>query len=557
MEEKNQIENKNEIQTENKCELQPEEKVSPAQTKNTIKKFNRKTLGVILCALFLLMVIVVIPFITKRVISTVDITINPEGVNASNYKVKLKNGDTFGDLKAKEIEGYEFLGFYADSKFEILYGDRSELYRGLTVYALYGEKTTLQVITNTQTYTLNTYTNLPLRRVLEKDENMLYVTSGMMYEDEDCSKLIGRTAQIKKDMKVYTKDATLDKLLFKWDSTRFYWTVREKDSSISGDVVIPAKYREGINDWWVTETVEKPNETGAFSGCDNITSVTFPCGFVKIGNGSFSDCDNLKSIIIPKTVRTINYFAFANSCNVNTIFVEEGNENFYSKNNCLVDVKQKAIIKGSNNSAIEIDGEILTVQDYAFTGCNQLETLDLPKTVKYFGICAFKGCEKLTNIKFGQDVETLSEEAFEGCKSLTNITLPKTIIFIGDAIFKGCSSLKEVTFKSKIIANSMFEGCKALETVNVSENLTTIGYNAFQDCSNLKQITIPEKVEFIGANVFIGCEKISINIEEKQGWKQNNGTAIVPIWVEIPADNVETFLKNGIKIEKAEDYKIY
>ena len=71
---------------------------------------------------------------------------------------------------------------------------------------------------------------------------------------------------------------------------------------------------DGAFTWTKLETLKMPNVTSigneAFSGCYNLTSVTFPSGLTSIGTNAFYNCDALTSITLPSSLTSIGNNAF-------------------------------------------------------------------------------------------------------------------------------------------------------------------------------------------------------------------------------------------------------
>lgn len=78
----------------------------------------------------------------------------------------------------------------------------------------------------------------------------------------------------------------------------------------SGKVIIPPEID--------SNQVEIIN-TGAFSRCDKLTSVTIPAGVIRIKNHAFRGCTNLVEIIIPGTVNKIGDNTFEGCQNLTII----------------------------------------------------------------------------------------------------------------------------------------------------------------------------------------------------------------------------------------------
>ena len=71
---------------------------------------------------------------------------------------------------------------------------------------------------------------------------------------------------------------------------------------------------DGAFTWTQLKTLKMPNVTSigneAFSGCYNLTSVTFPSGLTSIGTNAFYNCDALTSITLPSSLTSIGNNAF-------------------------------------------------------------------------------------------------------------------------------------------------------------------------------------------------------------------------------------------------------
>ena len=109
----------------------------------------------------------------------------------------------------------------------------------------------------------------------------------------------------------------------------------------------------------------------AFTGCNNLTSITIPEGVTSIGYGAFRNCTSLMSVTIPNGVTNIN--------------------------------------------------------DQTFYECTSLTSVTIPDSVTSIGDYAFFNCTSLTSVVIGDSVTKIDSYAFGLCKSLNNITFNGTI----------------------------------------------------------------------------------------------------------------------------------
>lgn len=160
-----------------------------------------------------------------------------------------------------------------------------------------------------------------------------------------------------------------------------------------------------------------------------------------------------------------------------------------------LDIKEVIIYEG-----------VVELENYAFCGCKNLESVQLPNGLKRIGWGVFKDCKKLKNIVIPDTVEELGQEAFRGCSSLENLSLPDSVQEIGWSAFES-SGIKYMKIPEGIgtIAASTFEGCKNLETVDLPESCLFINTYAFKDCLSLREIKLPEKLSGIYCGAFFKC----------------------------------------------------
>lgn len=187
------------------------------------------------------------------------------------------------------------------------------------------------------------------------------------------------------------------------------------------------------------------------------------------------------------------------------------------------------------------------IVDYAFsrrlhesTGdgvfCN-LETVNLPSTIKEIGNYAFSYNRNLSSISLPEGLTNIGKRAFEMTTSLPSITFPQTLTVIGMEAFAqsaltsvdvpgsvktistGCfrqnyfmttATLHSGTTK---IDNFAFSGNRKLTSISLPEGLETIERGAISACYKLPSITIPSSVTKIGDYAFMHNRKMTtINI---------------------------------------------
>lgn len=301
----------------------------------------------------------------------------------------------------------------------------------------------------------------------------------------------------------------------------------------------------------------------AFSQCNLLTSVNL-CDINTIGNKAFSDCLSLTSVTF-KTINAnhnINENIFYGCKNLDYIIVD--NEIFYreydkitvydsnkqpftfviitqdndeiwyttadgdaitlpSNGEFNVNIKSNTYEYGTG--VITFDGDLTNIGNFAFNGCGDLTSINIPNTVTSIGSSAFEQCSSLTSITIPESVTNIGDAAFAVCSSLTSITIPDSVISIKFGTFAECSSLTSVTLGNSVtnIGDNAFDRCSSLTSITIPNSVTSIGDEAFSNCSALTSITIPVSVTIIGSYAFGNCQNLTSIIYEgtKKQWEEN------------------------------------
>ena len=145
-----------------------------------------------------------------------------------------------------------------------------------------------------------------------------------------------------------------------------------------------------------------------------------------MGVSAFSGCENLMSISIPANVADIQSIAFAGCKKLTSIEVDSNNENYSSINGVLFDKNITELVcypAGKNDASYTV-----------------------PNTVKSFAYGSFYDCENLTNVIIPNGVTSIGGASFWNCKNLKSIVIPKSVTKIDLFSFNGCESLKDIYY---------------------------------------------------------------------------------------------------------------
>lgn len=203
----------------------------------------------------------------------------------------------------------------------------------------------------------------------------------------------------------------------------------------------------------------------AFRNCFILSSVNIPKSVTQIGACAFYG-SNLKSIYIPKNITSIGDDALSFCQELTSISVEEGNQNYDSRDNC------NAIIMKRSNTLI--------------TGCSN--TI-IPDDVTYIGIYAFHGCKNLKSLAIPKNIQSIDSNAFD-YSGLTSLQIEDgdQTLFLMDYIASGSKSITVYLGRNIWFAENAFPFGSDFVSVTIGSKVNEIKANTFYKCDNLTSI---------------------------------------------------------------------
>ena len=262
----------------------------------------------------------------------------------------------------------------------------------------------------------------------------------------------------------------------------------------------------------ISETVQKMGNY-VFMNCEKIKNIKLPSNLKSIGKTCFQGCISLTGLFIPQSVESIGGGIFGDCDALQSVEIEDENNNFIFKDGILYDVKNGILVSAVNSLIPEkviVDECTKTIDYSAFADCNNLYEIEIPQGVVNIGEKAFARIDNLKNIDIPDSVTNITTLAFYRCNGLVSVQVPGSVTAIKNGTFRECNNLKKVILNEGVakIEDSAFVFCSSLEQIKLPQSLTSIGSGVFGDCTSLISIELPDNA-IISSSTFRGCKNLS------------------------------------------------
>ena len=298
------------------------------------------------------------------------------------------------------------------------------------------------------------------------------------------------------------------------------------------------------------------------------------------GNDDFvriTGCDNSTSLLIPKTIENLpvqEYVpgAFGANTKLTSINVDSNNDYFDADDGVLFSQGGSELLcfpAAKAKTSYSLPSAVKRIADCAFYDCDLLETVAL-NSVEYIGEMAFTSCESLGSISIPKSVTGIGSNAFldtgflnfqikneqgplyyadswliysditiktvmnastpikagtvgiaggvfANKPNLTKVDVPESVNYISESVFENSDSLADITLPSSLnkIGDFAFAGSDGIISLQLPEKVSELGIGAFMNCSNLAEVNIPTSLDIIPESSFEGCTAlVSIDIPD-------------------------------------------
>jgi len=287
--------------------------------------------------------------------------------------------------------------------------------------------------------------------------------------------------------------------------------------------------------------------SNAFSFCGNLIGVTLCHGVTNLEENAFLNCDKLATVEVPDTLRQVggNESTAFTFCHALTEVVASA-----TWKRVYADLLRKIVPDQNEQQNFWMTGTVLRhywgreaepfipldateINNWAFEGNPFIRKITLHGLIRKIGTGAFYN-SGVTTVEMRDGIREIGFAAFSYCNRLTELQLPKTLLVIDDKAFYDCA-LTEITIPGSVteIRHETFAFCKNLKKVVLQDGIKRIEADAFRYCGRLTEIDLPDSVTEIDANAFRGCHALKINAS--------------PYWKAVHAPLLHVLLNNAKK----------
>jgi hypothetical protein len=173
---------------------------------------------------------------------------------------------------------------------------------------------------------------------------------------------------------------------------------------------------------WSDAPVDATLGSQAFLRCEVLNSVVLPSTLTSIGAATFSNCGSLSEITLPASLITIDNIAFLNTTGLASITLPAS----------LTTIGSRAF-SGSGLTSITLPAALQTISFSAFQNCSNLRWIKWPSSAgdvvlanNVSGTAPFSGCTQLEKVELPDRLKEIQLSYFGNCPALEVVVLHAT-----------------------------------------------------------------------------------------------------------------------------------
>lgn len=252
-------------------------------------------------------------------------------------------------------------------------------------------------------------------------------------------------------------------------------------------------------------------------GCNDINSSNNNTSTITSGSSNSISYDSYISVDNNDESVTINQTFNEGDETVYKGIKYKFNNNHFNVIGATQDIEEIATIVAYINEYPVISIEFPGLNSNKFVG------ISLPNTLISIGEFAFHGCINLQSIIIPEGVISIGKNAFNMCQELRNIILPSTLENLGESAISRCYKLRNIeinennnnykTIKGNLYSKDgkiliQYAAGKKDTSFVIPEGVETIYDYTFQYCLYLKNITLSSTIKSIGTTI-LNCSTLT------------------------------------------------
>ena len=223
-------------------------------------------------------------------------------------------------------------------------------------------------------------------------------------------------------------------------------------------------------------------------------------GVTSVGDYAFNECGNLRTAVLADSVKSIGSSAFFRCINLSILGLPER----------MNRIGEYAFMECESLKSVDIPKGIKKIEMSSFLWAG-LKNVTIPDGVTEIGPSALANT-RITSLRLPDTVQKIDAYAFSGCESLKVLTLPKNILHVLDSAFSYCTALRNVTLfnAGTSLGSDAFSNC--------GSNMSIIGWSGSTAQTYAAANAIPFK-SLDNVTFFLPDSLVSIDSESFSGIK--------------------------------------
>lgn len=277
-----------------------------------------------------------------------------------------------------------------------------------------------------------------------------------------------------------------------------------KDSAFTGCCGITSLYVPGMTD--AEKTPVTTIGSYAFNTCKGLKKIQLGDGVKSLGGDLFNDCISVSELQIPRfdlAGAVCDWFSDSDYNYPEELYLGYSYPRMMGGSDC-------AFIPKTLKKIVVTGGTVIP-RDY-FRYLKSVETIECRGDIETIEQDAFNGCESLEMIRLGEhgspeyillpdSLTTVGEGAFRGCTAAKfgDLAIPETLVSVGASAFNGCKGITSLVVPGNgetVLSGSAFSGCTNLKKAVIWDGVKTVSGCIFANCLSMEELVVGSYDQF-------------------------------------------------------------